>query len=121
MPHDLLQGASFHSENSGLRNLRQVGEVTVVTTAEGLRAALDVGAQHIEIHEHLDLTGLELEAANRILGVIPESVRSIRVRNRSHSYTFSACSFVLALGGLFVGDVCAVRCLMWSRYLALLR
>lgn len=77
IPHDPLEG--FHGENSGLRNLQQVDELTVVTTAEELRVALLAGAEHIEVREHLDLTTLELQAGNRILGVVPESVRSIRV------------------------------------------
>lgn len=66
------------------RGLQQVGEVTVVTTAEALQQAVLVGKEHIEIQAHLDLTELDYpaEAWNGLLGSIPTTVKSIRV---SHS------------------------------------
>lgn len=62
-------------------------EVTLVTTGDELQAALDQGAAHIEVREHLDLRTVEpiiVDPEYKLLGpffgVIPFSVISIRVR-----------------------------------------
>ena len=52
----------------------------MVTTAVELRDAVEAGARHIEIQDHLDLTELELAPGSRILGALQESIHSIRVR-----------------------------------------
>lgn len=56
--------------------------VTVVKSAEDLEAALDNGAEHIEIQEHLDLTfwGWQNLTDYRTVLEIPEFVKSLRVR-----------------------------------------
>ena len=65
------------------RSLKRTGiekaATTVVRTAEEFRAALLRGAPHIELQSHIDLSHLPLAAGNRILGIIPNSVKSIRV------------------------------------------
>jgi hypothetical protein len=61
------------------RELQQA-KVTVVTTAEELRAAVDAGEPHIELQEHIDLTKLPRTDAEYNLGIIPRQVLSMRVR-----------------------------------------
>lgn len=64
---------------------------TVVKTAEELQAAVKRGDVHIEIQDHLDLTDLEMqdcEGKSCILGLVPSTVKSIRVRTTLAS---SAC------------------------------
>lgn len=58
----------------------EASEVTVVTSAETLLDAFVSGVRHIEIREHLDLTGLNISPSFR-LGPVPATVKSIRVRN----------------------------------------
>lgn len=53
--------------------------VTVVKTARALQDAVQKGEAHIEIQQHLDLTGLKPITRGLLLGVVPETVRSIRV------------------------------------------
>jgi hypothetical protein len=59
-------------------------EKSVVFTAEELQAAVQQGDAHIEVQAHLDLTGLELKDCGNnlkcILGQVPSTVKSIRVR-----------------------------------------
>ena len=62
-----------------MRALQQAGEVAVVETAEALQEAVVAGKAHIEIRAHLDLTVLDLIDGD-ILGDVPDTVRSIRVR-----------------------------------------
>lgn len=65
------------------RGLQQAEEVTVVKTAEEFQAAVVIGKEHIEIQAHLNLTSLKFvgEPSSRILlGEVPTSVQSIRVR-----------------------------------------
>lgn len=74
-------------------------DVTVVTSARQLQAAVDSGAQDILVRAHLDLTGIPLAlqpAANvsrvaTVLAQIRPSTRSIRVRPGSICSTY-ACS-----------------------------
>lgn len=54
-------------------------EVTVVTSAEALLDAFVRGVRHIELREHLDLTGLNVSPSFR-LGPVPTTMKSIRVR-----------------------------------------
>ena len=63
-----------------MRALQQAGEVAVVETAEALQEAVAAGKAHIEIRAHLDLTVLDLPDGYYILGEIPRTVKSIRVR-----------------------------------------
>lgn len=64
----------------GVRSLQQETEVTAVTTPQELQAAINGGAVHIEIQDHLDLTGLEASSeASDILFRAPEVLQSIRV------------------------------------------
>ena len=65
-----------------MRALQQAGEVAVVETAEALQEAVVAGKAHIEIRAHLDLTVLDLidDFYSSILGDVPETVKSIRVR-----------------------------------------
>jgi hypothetical protein len=66
-------------------------DVTLVSTPEGLREAVQMGAQDIIITEHLDLTTLELMPISECedcvspLGDIT-TTRSIRVRNSLFTY-----------------------------------
>ena len=62
-----------------MRALQQAGEVAVVETAEALQEAVAAGKAHIEIRAHLDLTVLDM-IDGYILGDVPETVNSIRVR-----------------------------------------
>ena len=65
------------------RGLQQDVEVVVVTTAEQLQAAVVSGQPHIEIQDHVDLTTLEFpgeQLNDGLLGKVPPTVRSIRVR-----------------------------------------
>ena len=65
----------------GMRALQQAGEVAVVETAKALQEAVAAGKAHIEIRAHLDLTVLDLTSDFfNLLGDVPETVRSIRVR-----------------------------------------
>ena len=63
-------------------------ENTIVKTAEDLRSAVKRGDANIEVQAHLDLTGWEMEdcggGVNCILGQIPATVKSIRVRAVYH-------------------------------------
>lgn len=70
------------------RVLQQEGEVTVVTTTERLLEAVVDGAPHIEIRAHLDLTILDLLDTYYLLGVIPATVKSMRVSNISKIFSF---------------------------------
>ena len=59
--------------------------VTVVTTAEDLKGAIDEGTQHIEIRRHLDLTGLSAGSEGApLLGDVPASLKSLQVRALYH-------------------------------------
>ena len=60
-----------------MRALQQA--VEVVETAKALQEALAAGKAHVEIRAHLDLTVLDLMDYG-ILGAVPETVKSIRVR-----------------------------------------
>jgi hypothetical protein len=62
------------------RGLQGAPEVTVVTTAEQLKGAVVAGKPYIEIQAHLNLTSMEFVDANALLGSIPATVKSIRVR-----------------------------------------
>ena len=63
------------------RSLQQGERVTVVETADALQRAVVAGMTHIEIQSHLDLTRLKgPEGTFSILGGIPGTVKSIRVR-----------------------------------------
>lgn len=75
-------GGARGSLNRRFRALQQKGhaEVAKVHTAEELKAAVDLGVPHIQTMEHLDLSDLQLAAGSRILGTIPKTVKSIRVR-----------------------------------------
>lgn len=53
--------------------------LTVVTTAQELADAASSGAQHIELRSHLDLTEVNV-GQDPILGYLPATVKSIRVR-----------------------------------------
>lgn len=83
-----VQGAEIGSrvgESGALevvsRGLQQELQVTVVTTAVALQKAVVAGMPHIEIQAHLDLTTLQkVGNSTRLLGRIPPSVKSIRVR-----------------------------------------
>ncbi|NJR41962.1 MAG: hypothetical protein HC767_04190 [Akkermansiaceae bacterium] len=57
-------------------------QVTVVKTASELLAAISGGSKHVEIQDHLDLTSLPL-LNSMLLGKVPSSVKSIRVRRTS--------------------------------------
>ena len=60
------------------------GNVTVCTTAEQLQAAVIAGQPHIEIRDHLNLTTLDFPGEflrDGLLGKVPATVRSIRVRS----------------------------------------
>ena len=57
------------------RSLQQVGDVTVVETADALQEAVVAGMAHIEIRAHLDLT------EHNSLHAVPKAVQSIRVRH----------------------------------------
>ena len=62
------------------------GDVTICTTAEQLQAAVVAGQQHIEVRDHLDLTTLDFPGEflrDGLLGRVPPTVRSIRVRSCS--------------------------------------
>jgi hypothetical protein len=61
------------------RGLKQAADVTVVTTAAALQEAVVAGEPHIEVQAHLNLTSLPL-IQNRLLGTIPPTIKSIRVR-----------------------------------------
>lgn len=66
------------------RALQQGGDVTVVTTAAALQEVVAAGTPHIEIQAHIDLTTVEVvELTFLLLGEIPDSVKSIRVRSRA--------------------------------------
>lgn len=56
----------------------EAAEVTVVTSGEALLDAFVRGVRHIELREHLDLTGLNISPSFR-LGPVPTTVKSIRV------------------------------------------
>ena len=81
-PHDRI--------TSRLRSLQETdagGPVVSVATAQGLLDAVVAGEPHIEITEHLDLAVLPiivpsdptLTLATSLLGVLPPTVKSIRV------------------------------------------
>lgn len=56
---------------------------TIVRSAEELQSAVITGKAHIQIREHLDLTVLDIidsESFDCLLGKIPPTVKSIRVR-----------------------------------------
>ena len=63
-----------------MRSLQQDTEVRAVTTPEELQAAIKGGAVHIEIQDHLDLTGLEASSEDSLLLFsAPKVLQSIRV------------------------------------------
>lgn len=65
------------------RTLQQLEEVAVVESSEALQEAVVAGVAHIEIRAHLDLTALDLLdilGGSFILGKVPKTVKSIRVR-----------------------------------------
>lgn len=77
-------------ERQGRTLQQQREEVTVVTTAAALQESVLAGKPHIEIQEHLDLTALELldftllrdlepTSQSYLLGIVPSTVKSIRV------------------------------------------
>ena len=75
-----------------LQQTANVTEVTVVSSGEGLREAIQAGVEHIEVVEHLDITGMGWTPSIRgngfsILGNLVNSVRSIRVRRCQCSTT----------------------------------
>ena len=55
--------------------------VTIVTTATGLKAALEGGAVHVHITEHLDLRGLPRRSPYNALFHPNSSLKSITVRD----------------------------------------
>lgn len=72
-------------------------DVTAVRTAQELVKAVEAGAAHIEIQEHLDLTGISpmgnLDPGPVLLGELPLSVQSIRVclPDLKHVKRFTPC------------------------------
>ena len=65
------------------RGLQQAPGVIAVTTAEQLQAAVVAGQPHIELRDHLDLSTLDFPGEvlqESLLGRVPPTVRSIRVR-----------------------------------------
>jgi hypothetical protein len=56
--------------------------ISVVKTARELRAAVDEGAEHIEVQSHMTLTELELRdsfSGTKAILVIPDSVTTLTV------------------------------------------
>lgn len=70
--------------------------VSVVNTAQQLKAAMDSGRKHIHIEEHLDLTGLDAASANICGG-------SCASRDPSKGSQGSASSGTQLYPGLFLG------------------
>jgi hypothetical protein len=71
--------------------------VTVVKGAQALQDALQRGDPHIEIQSHLDLTFLRPLQHRLLLGIVPSTVRSIRV---CFLHAFLGCH----LGGVTFGS-----------------
>lgn len=71
--HDLKQ-------QSDTSVITQPGEVIEVKSVEELKAALEDGVANIAIQEHLDLTRFDVQESAGLLGVIPTTLQSIRVR-----------------------------------------
>ena len=83
---------AMYIESPGMRALQdaQSGDsgakseptlVTVVTTAEELKGAIEQGLEHIEIRRHLDLRALSAGSDGAsLLGDIPASLTSLQVR-----------------------------------------
>lgn len=80
--HEDAAGRRLHDTSPG-------APVVTATTARQLQAAIVSGAEHIEIRQHLDLTTLSILESDgespvnqddAILGAVPSSVKSIRVR-----------------------------------------
>lgn len=74
-----------HASSNTSRRLQADSNVTVVTTAEELLEAVTRGDPHIELQAHLDLTSQDFIVEERsqfkfLMGSIPASVESIRVR-----------------------------------------
>lgn len=67
------------------RALQQAGreeKITIAVTSRGLLQAVESGAAHIEIQNHINVSGIPTSARRadtRIFGDLPPSVRSIRV------------------------------------------
>lgn len=81
--------------------------ILLVKTACELQAAVLGGAEHIEIGEHMDLTGLDL-IDDHLLGPVPPTLKTIRVRFclycRIHcvgTQPFECDSVMLLTGGMF--------------------
>ena len=54
--------------------------ITAVATAEELQAAVQAGAAHIELREHMSLASVPSEGLGPILGSLASTTKSIRVR-----------------------------------------
>lgn len=79
--------------------------VTVVKGAAALQEAVQRGDPHIEIQAHLDLTGLKPLTKGLLLGIVPPTVRSIRVRPAPF---LSCCLTVLRLSSTPVSQTSRV-------------
>lgn len=76
----------FRNELMARRTLRDFADVSIVRSTSDLKAAVSSGSAHIEIQEHLDLRELQGDE-NGLLGWLPHSVKSIRVRSSIVDYT----------------------------------
>lgn len=83
-----LSSGNSHTDSSSSRRslmafqrqLQQTASnVTVVTTAEQLQAAVVLGAVHIEVREHLNLMSLEGYDLEPLLSTLASTTKSIRV------------------------------------------
>jgi hypothetical protein len=77
------------------------GEITYVSTANELQEALQEGARHIEIRQHLILTGIQSNSSLAIylVKLVPsDSTWSIRVRPSCPCMGLSSGSSVFSTG-----------------------
>jgi hypothetical protein len=86
--HDHVAPATASStviDNTNVSTPSTAAGRTVVKTPQELQQAVQRGDVHIEVQEHLDLTGLEMidcgGGVNCLLGQVPKSVKTIRVRS----------------------------------------
>lgn len=79
----ILVDSQLERSTRTLQNAATASEVVAVSTAAELRAALsDAGSSHIMLNEHLDLTAIgSLGGSSYLFGLIPENIKSIRVRS----------------------------------------
>lgn len=107
-----MRGLQQEERNDVVGDEAQPTRVTVVSSAEQLKGAIQQGIEHIEIRRHLDLTGLSLDEAQggTLLGDVPAAVKSVQVCISFFCQSMNVCLLPHAAAAVNTFRIATVAC-----------